>query len=45
MDTEINQHTQRWREILSSCTEAVSQCEPLLASGRLTRVTGMVMEA
>ncbi|MGV8933249.1 MAG: flagellar protein export ATPase FliI [Gallionellaceae bacterium] len=45
MDTGINSHTQRWQEILHSCTETVSQCNTLLTSGRLTRVTGMVMEA
>jgi len=45
MDTGINQHTQRWQNALNGCTEAVSLCNPLLTSGRLTRVTGMVMEA
>jgi flagellum-specific ATP synthase len=45
MDTGINVHTQRWLDALNGCTESVSQCRPLLTSGRLTRVTGMVMEA
>ena len=45
MDTGINQHQQRWLDTLKNCTEAVSLCNPLLISGRLTRVTGMVMEA
>ncbi len=45
MDTAINPHTQRWQEILNGATCAVSLCNPLLTSGRLTRVTGMVMEA
>jgi flagellum-specific ATP synthase len=45
MATTINIHTQRWRDALTGCTEGVTQCSPLLISGRLTRVTGMVMEA
>jgi flagellum-specific ATP synthase len=45
MDTTINIHTQRWRDALNGCTDGVTQCSPLLISGRLTRVTGMVMEA
>lgn len=47
MDTDagINSHSQRWLDALNGCTAAVSQCNPLQTSGRLTRVTGMVMEA
>ena len=45
MDTGINQHSQHWLDTLADCTEAASLCNPLLTSGRLTRVTGMVMEA
>ena len=45
MDTGINSHRQRWQEILQGCNEAVTHCNPLQSSGRLTRVTGMVMEA
>ena len=45
MDTGINTHKQRWSNILHDCAEAVVFCNPLLTSGRLTRVTGMVMEA
>jgi len=44
-DTGINNHSQRWLDALNGCTAAVTQCNPLLTSGRLTRVTGMVMEA
>ena len=44
-NTGINTHKQRWLDALNGCTEAVSLCNPLLTSGRLTRVTGMVMEA
>jgi len=45
MDTGINKHTQHWINALNGCADAVTQCQPLLTSGRLTRVTGMVMEA
>ena len=45
MDTGIDTHTQRWSDALQGCNEAISQCTPLITSGRLTRVTGMVMEA
>ena len=45
MDTGINTHTQRWQNVLKGCTDAVSLCTPTSTSGRLTRVTGLVMEA
>jgi len=45
MDTGINRHSQRWQDALNGCSEAVAHCQPLLTSGRLTRVTGLVMEA
>ncbi len=45
MDTGINIHRQRWHNVLHGCAETVAFCNPLLTSGRLTRVTGMVMEA
>ena len=45
MDTGINLHRQRWQNLLHSCNDAVAHSSPLLTSGRLTRVTGMVMEA
>ncbi len=35
----------RWRSMLRECGERVTQARPLLASGRLTRVAGLVMEA
>ena len=38
-------HVQRWRACLQDNMEAVEQSQPLLVSGRLTRVTGLVMEA
>ena len=45
MDTGINTHTQRWSDALQGCNDAISLSNPLVTSGRLTRVTGMVMEA
>ena len=45
MDSGINHYTKNWQDILIGCTDTVSVCHPLLTSGRLTRVTGMVMEA
>jgi flagellum-specific ATP synthase len=45
MDSGVALHRQRWLEALHSCNDAITHCQPLLTSGRLTRVTGMVMEA
>jgi flagellum-specific ATP synthase len=45
MDTGIDQHTQHWLDALNNCATTVAFSNPLLTSGRLTRVTGMVMEA
>ncbi len=38
-------HAQRWQTYLQDSQESVAQGKPLLVSGRLTRVTGLVMEA
>jgi flagellum-specific ATP synthase len=35
----------RWNAFLGNCRETVAQAEPLLSSGRLTRINGLVMEA
>ena len=35
----------RWRDFLGSCEDAASQARPLLSSGHLTRINGLVMEA
>ena len=40
-----NAHAQRWQACLQDSMESVAQSQPLLVSGRLTRVTGLVMEA
>jgi len=38
-------HAKHWRDCLSDNRESVAQVKPLLVSGHLTRVTGLVMEA
>ena len=38
-------HARRWQSCLRDSMESVAQSQPLLVSGRLTRVTGLVMEA
>ncbi len=41
----MNPQHQRWQEVLQQNREMVMQCTPLMVSGRLTKVTGLVMEA
>ena len=36
---------ERWRSFLHDCSELVAQTNPVMVSGRLTRVAGLVMEA
>ncbi|MGH8429806.1 MAG: FliI/YscN family ATPase, partial [Solimonas sp.] len=38
-------HTERWHTYLRDCSVLTSFVEPMLVSGRVTRVTGLVMEA
>ncbi|MGB4466897.1 MAG: flagellar protein export ATPase FliI [Azovibrio sp.] len=38
-------HLQQWRSILEHAQDAASHSDPLLTSGRLTRINGLVMEA
>ena len=38
-------HITRWRDFLGNCEDAASQASPLLSSGHLTRINGLVMEA
>ena len=40
-----NLHHQRWQQVLHLNRDMVAQSNPLLVSGRLTKVTGLVMEA
>jgi flagellum-specific ATP synthase len=44
-DPGKNLHLAAWNGFLASCHEAASQGKPLLASGHLTRINGLVMEA
>ncbi len=41
----MNAHQQRWQSVLQANRDAATQSPPLLISGRLTKVTGLVMEA
>jgi flagellum-specific ATP synthase len=38
-------HIQQWQEFLDNCGAAAGQASPLLSSGHLTRINGLVMEA
>ena len=40
-----NAHLTAWHTFLGNCGEAVAQATPLLTSGHLTRINGLVMEA
>jgi flagellum-specific ATP synthase len=41
----VNSHSLRWQGFLAEGREYVADCDPMPPSGRLTKVTGMVMEA
>ena len=43
--TPTSAHARRWQDCLQDNIESVAQGKPLLVSGRLTRVAGLVMEA
>ena len=38
-------HGDRWISFLSDCRELLAIADPMLVSGRVTRVAGLVMEA
>ncbi len=38
-------HAERWRTFLNHCQSAATNAPPLWATGRLTRINGLVMEA
>jgi flagellum-specific ATP synthase len=44
-DIADNVHLKNWLGFLENCQEAASQAVPLLPSGHLTRINGLVMEA
>ena len=41
----MNEHCQNWRNFLVDCREQLAEVEPFQTSGRLTRISGLVMEA
>jgi flagellum-specific ATP synthase len=43
--TELALRNERWSSFLRDCMELAAQTSPVLVSGRLTRVAGLVMEA
>ncbi|MBL8397768.1 MAG: flagellar protein export ATPase FliI [Candidatus Accumulibacter sp.] len=43
--TADNEHLSAWRDLLDGCRRSVAQVSPLLPSGHLTRINGLVMEA
>jgi flagellum-specific ATP synthase len=45
MVTAMNSQQQRWADVLAVSCDMVSQSNPLMVSGHLTKVTGLVMEA
>ncbi len=45
MSDEHPDHRAAWQGFLEQCREAASDASPLLSSGRLTRINGLVMEA
>ncbi|WP_295006471.1 flagellar protein export ATPase FliI [uncultured Dechloromonas sp.] len=45
LSTPPPDHIGRWRRFLANCQAAASQAQPLWATGRLTRINGLVMEA
>ncbi len=44
-DAPHTTHSARWRGFLQDCSQLVAIADPLQASGHLTRVAGLVMEA
>lgn len=38
-------HRDRWRLFLDNCRDAATHADPLLSSGHLTRINGLVLEA
>jgi flagellum-specific ATP synthase len=44
-DSLPNEHLAAWSGFIDSCREALDQAAPLLPSGHLTRINGLVMEA
>jgi flagellum-specific ATP synthase len=45
MTIDTAPHTQRWKSFLRDCSSLTAIAEPMILSGRVTRVAGLVMEA
>lgn len=45
MQTAQNPHHQRWQSYLRDCNEVLQLVEPLEIAGRITKLTGLVMQA
>ncbi|MDQ5916244.1 MAG: flagellum-specific synthase, partial [Pseudomonadota bacterium] len=45
MNSELPEHRNTWRGFLEQCREAAADAEPILSSGHLSRINGLVMEA
>jgi len=41
----VDEHIEHWRNFVSDCGDVVNATKPWVATGRLTRVAGLVMEA
>lgn len=44
-DSKLNLHQRRWRNHIRDCKEILRIVEPLEIAGRITKLTGLVMEA
>lgn len=44
-DVDLGLHQQRWRNQLTDCKNILEMVEPLEVAGRITKLTGLVMEA
>ena len=42
---DVTAHSIKWQDFLNEGREYVAECDPMLPSGHLTKVTGLVMEA
>ena len=45
MNSELPEHRNTWRGFLEQCREAAADAQPILSSGHLSRINGLVMEA
>jgi flagellum-specific ATP synthase len=45
VNSELPEHRNTWRGFLEQCREAAADAQPILSSGHLSRINGLVMEA